>query len=156
MWEAWRQYSSIIQTKSIPLHSSIHIKLHFKHRRFFFLMGYTHKEVQVRKCPEQGSYLKFKDERNNLAGDFNCNTANTTKPLSVQFHLPHSFTAGSSSTALPKVKLGKKNLNWTDWHRAAHSHSPCPMQSSTSSAITAAQAKFYYCSINKKQPCSSP
>lgn len=77
---------------------------------FFFLMKYTHKEVQVRKCPEQGSYLKFKDERNDLAGDFNFNIANTTKPLSFQFHLPHSFTAGSSSTALPKVILGKRKI----------------------------------------------
>lgn len=70
-------------------------------------MGYTHKEVQVRKCPEQGSYLKFKDERNNLAGDFNFNT---TKPLSFQFHLPHSFTAGTSSAALPKFILGKRKI----------------------------------------------
>lgn len=75
-----------------------------------FSYGYTHKEVQVRKHPEQGSYLKFKEERNNLAGDFNLNTANTTKPLSFQFHLPYSFAAGSSSAALPKVILGKRKI----------------------------------------------
>lgn len=66
--------------------------------------------VQVRKCPEQGSYLKPKDKSSNLTGGFNFNTVNTTKPLSFQFYVPHSFTAGSSSIALPKVILGKRKI----------------------------------------------
>lgn len=65
---------------------------------------------EVRKCPEQGSYLKSKGKRSNLAGGFNFNTANTTKPLSFQFYIPQSFTAGSSSIALPKVILGKRKI----------------------------------------------
>jgi len=61
--------------------------------------------VQVRKCPERS-----KDKRSNLAGGFNLNTVNSTKPLSSQCYVPHSFTAGSSSTALPKVKPGKRRV----------------------------------------------
>lgn len=110
---------------------------------------------EVRKCPEQGSYLKSKDKRSNLAGGFNFNTANTTKPLSFQFYIPQSSTAGSSSIALPKVILGKrKNHNWTDWNRTVLSYSSSPMQTGISSVTAAAQSFIIAASITKK-PCSS-